>query len=752
MKLQNEQVLETDGDVIGKVIEASVNASDMSRLYWMFSNLYRNVIGSIIREYTSNCFDSHAEAGVDEPVIIRVTESNISFIDKGVGLSPERIEKIFMTYLASTKRDTNTMIGGFGIGSKTGLAYQNSFHIYTVYNGIEYSYILHKGTTGSPVLEELLQIPTDKPNGTEIKIAIKDGDLSSFKDELRIQLTYFDNVYIETQEFPYNNEYVIFEGETFKYRPDSSFKALHLVVGKVAYNLNFQELGISYINCPIAIKLDIGEVQVTPSREDIVYSDATKKLILSKIQAARAELQKKYDEAQVTTDDFVEYVTRRGIKSIDVTFNGPSASYNLKIGDFIHTYELRFNPFVEIGFDPSDDNSFLFNIDNIFSLLFECKSSLLGTGQVRELKYKQNALRNALTGKLDVKLVRVDRSESMSSVKNKYCYQIMKEVYFIYQNKLRLKDVRIWLNSGVPKNVLKLIRDEAYKVILAKSVKYSSIVIPDGWMKSYKEDLKQKRKGFNLGSIPVLEISGGSYSRYTLNTTQLNKFKGIFIVGRHEQKNLLLTLSEHIHRNSSMYNIRQYHPEYRHKCLIICCAEANYKKLIKLENVKTPEQYIKEFPMVLRRAATLSFMKRDPEIKEFEYELNSYSNARYTKNVLGLVKVLKPQLHQTIMDYKNSLSKGYNSYDEFTNELIDFATNNNLLINHMISEVRTAIAEVKKFGIFGKLKHDELNDDDYKELAKLLLIKKFRSNTEFFFTLSPEEERMLENTYESLNN
>lgn len=124
MKILQNKVLEVEQ--IGEVesIEANISKDSFPFLFEMMSkSLYSNPIASIIREITSNCFDSHIEAGTDEPVVIKISYSSgennwyISFIDRGVGLSPDRIKKIYMNYFSSTKRDTNDQIGGFGLTS-----------------------------------------------------------------------------------------------------------------------------------------------------------------------------------------------------------------------------------------------------------------------------------------------------------------------------------------------------------------------------------------------------------------------------------------------------------------------------------------------------------------------------------------------------------------------------------------------------------------------------------------------------------
>jgi sensor histidine kinase regulating citrate/malate metabolism len=79
-----------------KTIKFGFDKNAQQMIFSMFSrNIYSNPIGSVVREITSNCFDSHVEANVSDPVILKLTNENnqhyISFIDVGVGISPERM-------------------------------------------------------------------------------------------------------------------------------------------------------------------------------------------------------------------------------------------------------------------------------------------------------------------------------------------------------------------------------------------------------------------------------------------------------------------------------------------------------------------------------------------------------------------------------------------------------------------------------------------------------------------------------------
>jgi HSP90 family molecular chaperone len=78
------------------------------------SNLYSHPMQSFLRETVANAIDSHLEAGVDEPIIITITDQDLSIRDFCTGISPERFQNIYTNIGSSTKRQSNNYIGSFG--------------------------------------------------------------------------------------------------------------------------------------------------------------------------------------------------------------------------------------------------------------------------------------------------------------------------------------------------------------------------------------------------------------------------------------------------------------------------------------------------------------------------------------------------------------------------------------------------------------------------------------------------------------
>lgn len=304
MELQLKNLSDKDIKSTGKakVIKMRMSDDAQSFIFQMFTDdIYKNPVGSIVREITSNCFDSHVEAGnesPENPVMVKHTydhnaqEHYISFVDKGVGMSPDRIENIYGVYFESTKRGGNDQIGGFGIGGKSPLSYTDSFTVITRFNGIEYGYIIYKGKE-APAIEELYQKTTKEVNGTEVRIPIKESDLDKFTREIRRQLYYFENIiFLGFDNDEELNNYNVYKGEHFLYRGGQYENSIHVCLGKVAYKIDYSDCGLNEYDYsfPLALKFDIGDIKVTPNRESLSYKDITIQMINDKIELVKKEL------------------------------------------------------------------------------------------------------------------------------------------------------------------------------------------------------------------------------------------------------------------------------------------------------------------------------------------------------------------------------------------------------------------------------------------------------------------------------
>ena len=152
--------------------------------YFLRDKIYSNKIQAVVREYICNAVDEHKKHGVDRPVEVSMTGLGIdqavfSVRDHAKGLSDDGVRKIFGMYFKSTKSETNDSIGGFGVGSKAGHAYTDTFNIISHYEGVKTSYscMLGAGDNNVPVghIYKLDSCPTDE-TGIEINLEVKAGE------------------------------------------------------------------------------------------------------------------------------------------------------------------------------------------------------------------------------------------------------------------------------------------------------------------------------------------------------------------------------------------------------------------------------------------------------------------------------------------------------------------------------------------------------------------------------------------------
>lgn len=356
MKIEELKNLDME-NVVGdfESTTSTITDSSMSFIMDLLSKaLYSNPIGSIIREITSNCFDSHVEAKVNDAVVISKGYDEegtyITFKDIGVGLSPFRIKNIYINYGSSTKRESNNEIGGFGLGSKSPLSYTDAFEITTISDKIEfeilegvkapyiakkvlktiksiryeYTYIFSKGKS-RPTLDLLTKKQTDKRNGTEIKIPIKSNDVFKFEQELKSQLCYFDNVYFKG--WGVENVYKIYEGKYYKFKSTNQYSdEMHIILGKVAYPIDWYILGIDRIDISVGVKFEIGELLVTPNRENLRYEDHIIKLVRDRVLLAFEELKDLYKEQNNPYENYIDWYLNKN-KRACITFGDKSSLY-----------------------------------------------------------------------------------------------------------------------------------------------------------------------------------------------------------------------------------------------------------------------------------------------------------------------------------------------------------------------------------------------------------------------------------------
>ena len=271
------------------------------------NKIYSNPIAAVCRELTCNALDAHREVGTGEvPVVVNLPNHQEPYFkvkDFGPGISPERIDDIYLKYAASTKRNTNDQIGAFGIGAKSPFSYSDSFTIVTNVNGKCYNYaaFIDESRIGKLIL--LSESETADPNGTEIIVPVKPADFSNFVSsvekctrhwKVKPKFTGDSIMYLNVKPVIESNDWFISADKESYYS-----QGIKVLVGEIEYALDslstksFADISIlNAFSSDLYLKFSVGEVSLAANRESIFLDPATKQKIKERLVSVKSDFTK----------------------------------------------------------------------------------------------------------------------------------------------------------------------------------------------------------------------------------------------------------------------------------------------------------------------------------------------------------------------------------------------------------------------------------------------------------------------------
>ena len=269
--------------------------------------LYSDKITAVIRELACNAFDSHIEAGkTDVPFVVHLPnrlEPWFAVTDYGIGLCHENILHLYSTYFESTKADSNEVTGCLGLGSKSPFAYVDAFTVESRWNGELTIYSCYYDETGIPTIIVMGDpTETDQPNGLTIKMPVKESDFRDFAQKAKRALNRFNPTPTVTGNTDYKIETIEyeFEGTDWKmHKTDGSYyhnRDVSAIQGNVTYPINSGSLTDltktqrAVLELPLDIFFEIGDLDITPSRESLGYNKTTIENIKARLDVVAAEL------------------------------------------------------------------------------------------------------------------------------------------------------------------------------------------------------------------------------------------------------------------------------------------------------------------------------------------------------------------------------------------------------------------------------------------------------------------------------
>lgn len=299
MKLETqERTVRRSGEIAEGTFRIAANAKAFDILS---SKLYTNTRLAIVRELSTNAWDAQKEAGnANCPFEVHLPNTFAPFFrirDFGTGLSPEAVATIYTTYFASTRTDSNDFVGALGLGSKSPFSYTDQFTITSYWNGVAYSYSAFKNERGEPSLAVLGEEATTERNGVEIRINIREGDAAEFVAAAQRVYRFFPvkpTITGSRIEFPAVEPrfkgygYMVFDqGASSAGLPGR----VNVVMGNICYPVAMQHFQhLLGDNAAVVLFCEIGECEVAASREELHYSEDTKKNIQARLDKSLAEV------------------------------------------------------------------------------------------------------------------------------------------------------------------------------------------------------------------------------------------------------------------------------------------------------------------------------------------------------------------------------------------------------------------------------------------------------------------------------
>ncbi len=309
MQLHNEfaPVMKSSNDM--ETGEATIELT--SHMFDILSiGIYEHPEEACVRELSCNALDGQAAAGnASQPFNVHLPnrlEPYFEVRDFGTGMTHEQVMKLYLTYGASTKRDSNDQIGGLGIGSKSPFAVAQSFTVTVFQNGIVRRYSVYR-ENGKPRITKLTESETTEPNGVAVRVAVSMDKIQKFHEVAQKIYTHFPvkpNCNVPLVSLYHGKSILAEVKDQFTVYSGSNSGDLYVdtsvVMGNIEYPINLYDVMADPDKCmpkflrrnidKLLIYMPIGSVSIAASRESLQLSDSTRKQIVSVFEKVSSQI------------------------------------------------------------------------------------------------------------------------------------------------------------------------------------------------------------------------------------------------------------------------------------------------------------------------------------------------------------------------------------------------------------------------------------------------------------------------------
>ena len=261
------------------------------------ADLYSNRELAVVREYSTNAFDANKQKALEEGTDIPPIEVTLPSMlnpyfkvrDYGYGMTRDILADVYTKFGTSTKRESNHFNGMLGYGSKSAVAYSTQFTVTSVAEGIKTVAVITRKPDWSIVMKIVSQVQSSERSGTEIVVPVHNHE------EFRHKAMDFYKFWMEGTvtvdgKFP---QQAVGEKIATGFYASPEWNTSYVVMGNVPYRIEnpaalFRGTGMNQIH--FVAYLDNGQVEFTPSREDLKYTDLTKNTLHGVIKSFTTEI------------------------------------------------------------------------------------------------------------------------------------------------------------------------------------------------------------------------------------------------------------------------------------------------------------------------------------------------------------------------------------------------------------------------------------------------------------------------------
>lgn len=292
--ITKSDAVDTAGDAAERMV-SRVNEQGAQRIMSMVVNMYSDPYLAVVREYTANAVDATIVAGTGVPVEVTTpTRLNPNFVvaDRGTGMSKEELEQAFLAFAASTKTDTNDVIGGLGVGAKSAWTVCDAFLVNTVKDGKRNVVRASRDLEHEVLLSDA---PTDDPNGTIITVPVSIDSTDWQQIIRRVAAAHLPGaVKVDGKDVPSIHALSQWIGPIHP-NPLEGEEFVMVVSGGTLFGVPREIKTYITEKAEVhgaVVKLPVGSFEHTPSREHLIPSAATYRAL----DAALDEFKREHDK------------------------------------------------------------------------------------------------------------------------------------------------------------------------------------------------------------------------------------------------------------------------------------------------------------------------------------------------------------------------------------------------------------------------------------------------------------------------